>query len=311
MQVTFWGVRGSAPAPLTPDEVTEKIIKALAGATCDDIKDIQSVTRYVERLSFPMRATIGGNTSCVEVSDGDTEIILDAGSAMRRLGAALSSGDNRTIHIFLSHCHWDHIRGFPFFLPAYVQGNHIFLYAAHHDAWNVLQAQQNPATFPVTTEDMKASIRFIPLEPGGSRLIGDVTVSWIRLRHPGDSYAYRLESRGKSVVYATDGEYDPLSNEEMNLYAGFFSGCDMLIFDGMYLPADAEERRGWGHSTASMGVHFALKAGAKRLVLFHHEHSYNDEQIQGMCEQARQEAEKLQKNDLEIIAAYEGLQLSL
>jgi ribonuclease BN (tRNA processing enzyme) len=213
--------------------------------------------------------------------------------------------------MLLSHCHWDHIQGFPFFAPAFVQGNRILLYAVHHNAWDVLRAQQNPANFPIDIEDMKAAIRFIPLNPGGSCAIDHVVVSWIKLKHPGDSYAYRLESHGKSVVYATDGEYQTFADEEMDPYIRFFFGCEVFIFDAMYASADAEKRRGWGHSTASMGMRMALKAQVKKLILYHHEPSYSDAQIDGIREQVKEEADKIQENDLEIITAYEGLQLAL
>jgi phosphoribosyl 1,2-cyclic phosphodiesterase len=315
MHIIFWGVRGSIPAPLTPREVTEKIMAALASAAREDLKDEDSLIRYVNRLSFSARSTYGGNTPCVEVSEGDTEIILDAGSGLRPLGDRLAAENpnkrSRTIHIFLSHCHWDHIQGFPFFAPAFFPGNHIFLYAVHQNAWDAIHAQQNPMNFPVDTGDMKASIQFIPLNPAGSLTIDKVAVDWIKLNHPGDSYAYRLKSRGKKLIYATDGEYETLSSEQLSHYIQFFSACDVLIFDAMYSLPDAEKRRGWGHSTASMGMQLALKAGVKKLVLYHHEPSYGDTKIEDICHQVKKEADKIKQNDLEIITAYEGLELSL
>jgi phosphoribosyl 1,2-cyclic phosphodiesterase len=314
MHITFWGVRGSIPAPLTPKEVRGKITAALANAACEDLEDQDSRLRFVERLPFSVQATLGGNTPCVEVREGNTEIILDAGSGVRLLGARLAADKRKhglTIHLFLSHCHWDHIQGFPFFAPAFFPENNIFLYAVHQNAWDAIHEQQNPVNFPVETGDMKASIQFVPLNPTGALTIDNFEVDWIKLRHPGDSYAYRLKSRGKRLVYATDGEYETLSSEQIDRYIQFFSACDVLIFDAMYSPADAEKRRGWGHSTAFMGMRMALRAGVKKLVLYHHEPSYSDAGIEAICHEVKKEADKVGRNRLEIITAYEGLELFL
>jgi phosphoribosyl 1,2-cyclic phosphodiesterase len=315
MKVTFWGVRGSIPSPLTTREIEAKIVTALKGAKPSDLQDDKSIRSYVESLPLSVRGTVGGNTSCVEVSDGSTEIIIDAGSGLRRLGEKLLLGDfgkgKGVGHILLSHFHWDHIQGIPFFVPAYIPGNRLFFYSPRRHFQKLLEKQQNFDNFPKGFNDLPADIECVELKTSGSIKIENMDLSWIKLNHPGDSYAYRLENSSGSLVYATDCEYEILCQEDIDKYVSFFSGCDILIFDSMFTPRAAEEHPGWGHSTAQMGVEIARKADIKRLILYHHEPSYDDAKLERICQSAEMKDCNNPKNKLQVIVAYEGLTLEL
>ena len=262
-----------------------------------------------------IRGTVGGNTSCVEVSDGDTEIIIDAGSGLRNLGDRLLAGrfgrGLGTAHVLLSHFHWDHIQGIPFFIPMYILGNRFFLYSPKHEFRHVLELQQNSDNFPRSFDDMAADIRFVDLGTSKKLIIDNITIRWIKLKHPGDSYAYRLDTPAGSVVYASDSEYELLNTAEVESYIQFFSGCDILIFDSMFTVEMAEECKGWGHSTPNMGARIALCAQTKKLILFHHNPSYDDMKLEEVRKCAMELAENMNGGDLDVIVAREGLTLTL
>jgi phosphoribosyl 1,2-cyclic phosphodiesterase len=316
MRIKFWGVRGSIPTPLTTAEVRRKIITALQGAVGVDLTDPAQVRAYVDGLSPFVGGTIGGNTPCVEVNIGDTLIVFDAGSGLRLLGLDLAEREpfrsgQGTVHLLLSHLHWDHIQGFPFFAPAYVPGNRIFIYSHHRLFDQFLMNQQNGVYFPTTISNMRAEVRFIPLVEGECTLVGPASVRSIVQAHPGVSYGYRINSEGQSLVYATDAEYSRLSREQLRRCEDFMRGADLLIFDAQYtLWESLFEKTDWGHSSATMGVDLACRIGIKRLALFHHEPTYSDAELLALLENAR--AYQFQNPggcSCEILIAYEGLTL--
>ncbi|MFP3870798.1 MAG: MBL fold metallo-hydrolase, partial [Syntrophobacteria bacterium] len=281
-----------------------------------DLDDSKAVTRYVRTLPYYQRSTTGGNTSCVEVGGDSTEIILDAGSGIRELGIHLMNGPcgrgQRKIHLLMSHTHWDHIMGFPFFIPAYVPGNQIIVYGRHPRIKKRFQDQHHPDHFPVSLETMSAEVQFVHLEGEGPVEIGEFSVSSIPLRHPGGSFAYKIEKNGRAFVYATDAEYKDLRSESMNQYISFYADSEALVFDAQFTLEDAMEKEGWGHSSSLVGVDIALKANIKRLILFHHEPSYNDDKLQEIYDKTIRYYETRKGNrDLEIIMAREGLKVEI
>ena len=316
MKVKFWGVRGSLPAPIPPPEVENKIVQALCGASGLDLDDAQSVKTYVKSLPYHQRTTTGGNTSCVEVRGDNTEIILDAGSGIRQLGIDLMQGPcgqgQGIIHLLVSHTHWDHIMGFPFFTPAYAPGNQIIVYGRHPRIKERFQDQHHPDHFPVSLETMSADLQFVQLGEGAKVNIGEFTVSSISLRHPGGSYSYKIEESGRAFVYATDAEYKGLRPKALEQYIDFYAESEALVFDAQFTLEDAMEKEGWGHSSSMVGVDIALRAKIKRLILFHHEPSYSDEKLEEIYDKTIRYYETIKGNhNLEIILAREGLEMEI
>lgn len=316
MKVKFWGVRGSLPAPIRPREIEQKIFQAVSGAQGIDLNDKEAVTTYVRSLPYYRRGTAGGNTSCVEIRGDGTEIILDAGSGIRQLGLELMQGPlgqgKGNIHLLISHTHWDHIMGFPFFSPAYAPGNRIMIYARHPRIRQRFRDQQHPDHFPVPLETMLADVQFVHLQDDSNVTIGEFTVSTIPLHHPGGSYAFKVERDGCAFVYATDAEYKGLLAATMEQYVAFYAGSEALVFDAQFTLEEAMEKEGWGHSSSLVGVDIALRANIKRLILFHHEPSYTDEKLQEIYDKTLRyyEAQR-QGQTLEILLAREGLELEI
>ena len=209
MKIRFWGTRGSIPVSLTARDIRAKLTTALQGAQGRDLTTPDAVDAYLDGLGFETTGTFGGHSSCVQLDNGGPEhVILDMGSGLRPLGQAMleKHGPTRpqSYHIFMSHLHWDHIMGFPFFTPAYIPGNRITIHACHPEVEFALRRQQDNPSFPVGFNVMGADIRFDVLQPGQPCEIAGLKVTAHKQRHAGDSYGWRFEQAGKSVIYTTD-----------------------------------------------------------------------------------------------------------
>ncbi|MEI8307619.1 MAG: tetratricopeptide repeat protein [Chloroflexales bacterium] len=316
MQIRIWGARGSIPTPLDSAEIEEKIVQAICRMPALDTHDVAAVRAYVHDLPPLVRGTAGGNTSCIEVRAANEIFIIDAGSGIRRLGFELLKGPcgrgQGVIHLLFSHPHWDHIQGFPFFVPAYIPGNRLILYSVH-DVERALTEQQRSLTFPVPLDYLQAHRKFVRLEPGASFAVGSVHIQTLRNQHPGDSYSYRFEDERSALVCASDAEYQSLDVASIQPQLDFFRNADALIFDAQYgLRESWESKVDWGHSSVMIGVDLARRAGVKRLILFHHEPTASDSQLQEI--QAIGVAYQAQDPSLppcEVLLAYEGLQINL
>lgn len=240
-------------------------------------------------------ARVGGNTSCVEIDAGGSRIVLDAGTGLRGLGERLVRGGHdprRKTTILLSHVHWDHIQGLPFFSPIYVPGWEIDVVSGPNGFMpleQVLRRQMAPPFFPVAFDDLAARVRATDERPGSTFAVGDVTVTMARLNHPDPVYGYRLEWNGCSVVYATDTEHYQCVDPTLRKLA---EGADVLIYDAQYTPEEysgetGAARVGWGHSTFEAAAELARTAEVGNLVLFHHDPGRSDAQVAAIEERAR------------------------
>lgn len=280
MRVRFWGTRGSI---------------AKAGP---------STVRY------------GGNTSCVEVrSRGGTLIVLDCGTGAHGLGHALMAERSRPHrgHILITHTHWDHIQGFPFFAPLFQPGDEWDVYAPRglrESLRETLAGQMQYTYFPVGLENFEAAVRYHDLVEGAFT-IGDVHVTTRYMNHTALTFGYRLEADGAALVYATDhephsralaeGSADDIHGEDRR-HADFIAGADLLIHDAQYTAAEYPAKMGWGHSTAEAVVALARSAGVRRLALFHHDPLRDDAGLDRVIAAARLRAGRA----LAVVAAAEG-----
>jgi phosphoribosyl 1,2-cyclic phosphodiesterase len=253
MTVTFWGVRGSIP---TPGRAT---------------------------------ARFGGNTSCVEVRVGEERIVLDMGSGLRALGGTYFAEGTKEITFLMSHYHWDHILGMPFFGPAYDPSRRLVVYGAERfgqGAGGALAGQMVGPYFPIDIGAMRAKLDFRLIADGSAFDVGPAHVRAAELSHPGGVLGFRIEAGGRSVVYATDFEHGLGKDEAL---VALSKDADLLIYDAMYTPESYERHKGWGHSTWAEGVRIAREAGVRKLALFHHEPSHDDRQVAAIEAAARAE----------------------
>jgi phosphoribosyl 1,2-cyclic phosphodiesterase len=297
MRVKFWGTRGLIPAP------------------------------------GPKTVRYGGSTVCVEVRTADgTLLILDCGTGIRELGETLADEGPVEGHILLSHTHWDHIQGLPFFGPAFASGNRFTIYAAQDQEKRLedaLAGQQEYTYFPVQLGHFVARMEFQEIV-GPSLRIGPIRIALHALHHSEPSAGYRIEVDGRALVYTSDHElYAPLlqpvaagrrAGSDKSLPGAetpgdralvrFARGADLLIMDAQYSPEEYAQRIGWGHSTIEYATDVAIAAGAKRLALFHHDPSHTDELLDAFVTQCQARADAAGAA-LEIFAARERQELAL
>ncbi len=317
--VRFWGTRGSLPAPLNHKAVRAKIREALMAARDKRLTNPDAIDEFIEHeLPFSIRGTFGGNSSCVEiVTGGDEYLLCDLGSGVREFGNQIMArhGPSKPncFNIFMSHVHWDHIMGFPFFTPAYIPGNRIRIHGCHKTLREALVRQQSAPCFPVLFESLGSTIEFVELEPGREYEIAGFKVTPIRQFHEGESYGYRFTRDGKTIIYSTDCEHKASVLDESYPFVDFFRDADLLIFDAMYSLADAVSvKEDWGHSSNIIAVELAQLARAKRLVLFHHEPAFDDARIERVFgETVRYEEISREDHKVEVISAYDGLEIAI
>jgi phosphoribosyl 1,2-cyclic phosphodiesterase len=261
--IRFWGVRGNIPCPGS------------------------ETVRY------------GGNTPCVEMRVGDTCFIFDGGTGLRVLGQSLLSEMPLEAYMFFTHAHWDHIQGFPFFVPAFIKGNCFHIYGATAPSGYTLEQclndQMRHPNFPVPLQVMGADLKFYHLEPGESVEIGDITVESAPLNHPGKSVGYRINWQGYAAAYITDTEHlrDRIDENVLHLARN----ADAIIYDATYTDEEYHtsdnstysNKVGWGHSTWQEAIKVAKAANVKRLILFHHAPTHDDEFLDRIGEEAAQQ----------------------
>ena len=299
MEVTFWGTRGSIPTPG------------------------QSTVRY------------GGNTTCVEIRHNDDIVIVDAGTGIRGLGYKLlrERGAHLDIPLLITHTHWDHIQGLPFFLPAFIKGNRLRVFGPHsHESSfdKVLANQMQFSYFPVNFAQLAADISPRTLRELESFDLGEITVTPKYINHPIPTLAYRFDADGKSIVFLTDFEpyrdiiYNGVcpdeeereefedvqdavreQNEGVRLFA---EGADVLVIDAQYTDEEYNNGRiGWGHTSMKQAVEIAISANAKRVVFFHHDPDRSDDDLDRLVAEHRERVAAMDGCPLkEVLAAAEG-----
>lgn len=316
MRIHFWGVRGSIPSPLSPLQIQNRIAAVVQRVSAKDIESADSREKFLASLPEWLFGTVGGNTSCVEIENesGDC-VIFDAGSGLRELALNLkqrpghTSGGN-TYHLIFSHFHWDHIQGLPFFEPAFDPRNKIILYSTNPEIKAILNQQMTYPYFPISmqgSDGFKATLEFIHLDSSNKTFtIGSSTIGWHVVNHPGGCTAFKVTENGKKFIYATDTELtrDDFLKTEENI--DFFTNADILVVDSQYTMGESLEKTGWGHSTFSLSVDFALNWDIKKLILFHHEPTYTDKKIFSLRQSAEWYCEYAGSKKIDIMIALEG-----
>jgi ribonuclease BN (tRNA processing enzyme) len=213
----------------------------------------------------------------------------------------------------MSHVHWDHIMGLPFFTPAYIPGNRVRIYGCHAELESALRRQMDRPSFPVDFSYLRATIEFVRMEPGVRCDAAGMRVTAKRQRHEGDSYGYRFECGGKVVVYSTDSEHKLADTVENNGFVEFFRDADVVVFDAMYSLADAiSVKADWGHSSNVVAVELCQLARVRHLCMFHHEPASSDAVLSGVLADTRRLEEITRTGDpLTVTAAYDGMEIDL
>ncbi len=281
MRIRFWGTRGSIPVP----------------------------GKYTTQF--------GGNTTCLELSlSGGAKIIVDAGTGIRPLGEALQQRPGPIeVHLLITHIHWDHIMGFPFFAPAFNPEATILIdgFPTCMKGLRVpFDNRMGDGFFPIRFDDLKAQIAYLDRLNRGILEVEDVQIDSVPLQHPQGGFGFRFREGRHTLVFITDNELaeEAWAGRHPGDYIRFCEGADLLIHDAQYTPRERLDRRGWGHSDYEATVRMALQAGVRRLVLFHHDPARTDAEVQELEERCRHMAGQA-GSDLEIQAAREQSEIHL
>ncbi len=284
-QIVLWGSRGSSPTP---------------GG------------RYIRH---------GGHTSCMSLTHDGVQFIFDAGSGIRELGRSLMEDPPRQLHLFITHTHWDHIQGFPFFVPAYTPGWEIEIYGAKNfnkPLKSVFKGQLDREYFPVQMQDMRAHLDFHHLHESSMTIEG-VTISWVQTCHPGTTLGFKIEVEGKKIVWMPDNEFlrghlDPL--EELTRDSeivqphlpvlDFITGADLLFHEAQYTDEEYLHKIDWGHSSVGNACALANMAGVKRWVITHHDPAHDDGFLETKLNMTRRLLDRM-GSKVQVAHGYDGL----
>ncbi|MEN3038452.1 MAG: MBL fold metallo-hydrolase [Candidatus Kryptonium sp.] len=298
MKLKIWGCRGSIPTPG------------------------KDTVRY------------GGNTPCVELKLNDNNlIILDSGTGIKNLGNYLiRKGESIKAYIMITHPHWDHIQGFPFFKPLFISGNEFTIVgsgARTKTLEQIVADQMDRVYFPVRLSELKATIKFLQVGEEEFKIY-DATVQTIYVNHPGFTLGYRITYDNKTIVYISDNEpfdreitpylfnwekevierFDKISGDPNKRIFEFVKGADLLIHDTTYTPEEYVEKVGWGHSHYLFTLRVAHEGNVKRLLLFHHDHTHTDNMIDEIYEHCKNEVKK-KKYKFDLLVASEGMEIKI
>ncbi|GAB1349613.1 MBL fold metallo-hydrolase [Ignavibacteriales bacterium] len=309
MLIRLWGVRGSVPTPPTTAQYRDKLRRVLKLSQGRDFESDSDADAFIESLDDSLKFLLGGNTTCIEVVENDTRIIFDMGSGIRELGNYLlrTADPLNEMHVFISHTHWDHIQGWPFFKPAYMPKYKINFYSPHGNFEQRLTEQQEFKFFPVSLNFMASKKEYKEFPPETSLELNGIRIKNLELHHPGKSYGYRVEYQDKVFVFASDSEYNNFTTQKFQKFIDFFGKADIIVFDAQYSFDQEMQRVDWGHSSAFVGVDLAMQAEAKKLILFHHEPDNDDFEIYSLFSKSVQyKNDNYPGHELDIYLAREG-----
>ncbi len=291
MKVKLWGARGSLPTPKTPSEVRDRVTMVLKGFLDAGYTDVKEVEPYLDNLTPSVLGGFGGNTACVQVSEGASSIIIDGGSGIRLLGSDLMKGPcahgKGEIHIFFTHFHWDHLIGLPFFTPLFIAGNQIHVYSVQPELNKIFETIFKRPFFPVNLDQIASDIHYHTLEPRQPLKVGELTVTPYELDHPDPCWGYRVEGGGKAFAHCVDTEGTRASRADLGSDLPLYQNVDLMIYDAQYTLKEAIEKVNWGHAAATIGLDIAMRERIKRVLFMHHDPASSDAKIALVEQQTR------------------------
>ena len=317
MEIKLYGTRGSIASPLQNRDFKKKVHDILNLYKTSGLGDINE---FWSGIPDHLKYLTGGDTTCVSItSSSGSRYMIDAGTGARVFGDSLMQKEfakgEGSIQVFITHTHWDHIQGIPFFKPLYIPGNDIVFHSRYPDLEERLGKQMETEFFPISFHSLAATKTFYTLKSDDRVEFADgVTVSSCPLKHPGGSTAYKFTENGKSFVFATDVEFTGNDFEYAKSLDGFFGGADVLVIDSQYTLDDSFSKFDWGHTAYTMAINCAHMWNIKNLVLTHHEPVYDDYKIHEIEEMALEHYDQLEKNTnkkMKIFIAREGMNIQL
>ena len=324
LTVKFWGVRGSLPSAPPPTDWTYHIEGVLRNFFSMCYREPAQISKYIENMGVPLLGGYGAATTCVEVSSSRSQLIIDGGSGIRNLSEKIMSGttgrSKGPFHIFMTHFHWDHVIGLPFFTPHFIPGCEVHYYAVQPELEKLIRGIFVRPYFPVPFEALKAKVFFHVLEPRKPMKLEDFTITPYKLDHPDPCWGFKVEAGGKTYSHCVDTEGTRVTREELGEDLPLYQNVDLMYFDAQYTLPELAEKANWGHSAAQVGLDIALREGIKKILFAHHDPGARIEHVLELKRQTREYYESREqfasqnKSTLPQVAwdfAHEGLEIKL
>lgn len=275
VKVKFWGVRGSLPSAPAPADWAYHIEGVLRNFFSSGFRDYSQIPKFMQQQEVPYLGGYGTATTCVELQSAKSQLIIDGGSGIRALSEKIMTGTTGRLkgpfHIFMTHFHWDHVIGLPFFSPHFIPGCEIHYYAVQPELEKVIRSLFTRPNFPVPFEALNAKIIFHKLEPRKPIKIEDFVVTPFELDHPDPCWGLRVECGGKAYAHCVDTEGTRVTREELGPDLPLYQNADLMYFDAQYTLPELAEKANWGHSAAQVGLDIALRENVKKVLFAHHD----------------------------------------
>lgn len=292
LSVKFWGVRGSLPSSLSPQGWTSHIDNLVRNFASSNFKDVTDASRFISNQEIVNIGGYGTATTCVEVRSKKTQLIIDGGTGIRNLSEKIMSGTYVPVkgpfHIYMTHFHWDHVIGLPFFTPHFISGTQIHYYAVQEDLEKLIRGIFQKPYFPVPFEQLAAKIKFHVIDPRKPFTINDMTITPYLLDHPDACWGAKIESGGKTYSHCVDTEGTRVSRDELDEDLKLYQNVDLMYFDAQYTFPELAEKANWGHSAAQIGLDLAFREGIKKVYFTHHDPGATIQQIQDIKRQTNE-----------------------
>ena len=320
--IKCWGTRGSLPVATNATRLLASFEDLAAQAKKLGIDKVSEMVEAARsgRLYSPI--SYGGNTTCTEVGHKGQFVYVDMGSGLREAGTAAIQQGVKEFHIFLTHMHWDHIMGMPFFIPIHIPGHKIHIYHVHKNAPEHIRINFNGINFPLTWDQLNGTVEFHQLKLYESEKIGEIEITPFVLDHPGGSFGYHLAAGGKKVAIGVDSEYKRVTPKELGKDLKYLQKIDLLLFDAQYEMSELASKFDWGHCSPNIGVDLSLREGVKTLLFTHHDPWSTDDKLRRMFANAVrymhaqlpnyvEQWDPVQPGGPRLMMAYDGLTVEL
>lgn len=282
MYLKCWGTRGSLPVPMNNTRFLALFDDVVAQGKKLGIEKAADLLAAAKTGKLHHPVVYGGNTTCSEVGHDGKVVYFDMGSGFREAGTAAMQHGVKEFNIFMTHMHWDHIMGMPYFVPIHVSGHKLNIYHVHKNAPEFIKINFNGVNFPLTWDQLNGQVEFHQLKLYEKVEFGDLSVTPFVLDHPGGSFGYRCDAGGKACAIGVDGEYKRLTPKELGRDLQYFQNLDLLLFDAQYEMSELASRFDWGHCSPNIGVDLALREGIKIMLFTHHDPWATEEKLRRM-----------------------------